>query len=219
VSHPSLETLAKLKAGDLSHEELLAEIFPHLLEQCPECRRQNEEILGLQKELGHWDERVAVLEGLQAPDLLARLSGRPFDEQVGLVMEDAAFQTWGLCQLLLRKSLEAAAGNAGQAIDLAELGVRVSQTLGEAYDPNWVLDLQARAQACLGNARRELGELRSAETAFRDAEALLARSMTGNGLVAAEILRLKSALRRAQGRSGEARALAEKALEIAREQE
>jgi hypothetical protein len=217
LPHPSLETMAKLKAGDLSQEELLAEIFPHLLERCPECRRQNEEILRLQTEFGHWDERVAVLEGLQAPDLLARLSGRPFDEQAGLVMEDETFQTWGLCQLLLQRSLEPAAG--GQAIDFAELGVRVSQTLGEAYDPSWVLDLQARAHAYLGNAQRALGELRSAETAFRDAEALLARSTTGNGLAAAEILRLKASLRRAQGRPEDARALEDLALRVARGQD
>ncbi len=142
-----------------------------------------------------------------------------FDEQAGLVMEDETFQTWGLCQLLLQRSLEPAAGDGGRAIAFAELGVRVSQTLGEAYDPSWVLDLQARAHACLGNARRALGELRSAETAFRDAEALLARSTTGNGLAAAEVLRLKASLRRAQGRPEDARALEDLALRVARGQD
>jgi len=219
LSHPSIETLAKLLAGDLSHEDLLTEIIPHLLEQCPECREQHQEILRLQKEFGHWDERVAVWEGRQAPDLFARLKDLPFDEQLGLVVDDETFQTWGLCQLLLRESLDSAFEDASRAVNFAELGVKVSQTLGDAYDPNWVLDLRARAYAHLGNAQKVLGELRSAETAFREAEALLARSMTGNDLVGAEVMQLKSSLRRAQRRLDEAMNLIERALSIYREQD
>ena len=47
--------------------------------------------------------------------------------------------------------------------------------------------LRARAHACLGNGRRVLGELRSAETAFREAESWLAQSTTGNEQVRAEV--------------------------------
>jgi tetratricopeptide (TPR) repeat protein len=217
LKHPTLETIARLKAGDLSHEELLAEVLPHLLEKCSDCRRHNEEILKLQKEVGHWDERVAVLEGLQAPELLAKLREHPFDRQVSLVVDDVTFQTWGLCQLLLKESLESAFDDAGQAVNFAELGVRVSQTLGEAYDPAWVLDLQTRAYAYFGNAQRVLGELRGAETAFRDAEALLAQSTTGNDLITAEVVHLKSSLLRAQRRLEDAQKLADQALAIYRE--
>ena len=217
LSHPSIETLAKLLAGDLSHEELLAEVVPHLLERCPECRQRHEEILRLQKEVGHWDERVAVIEGPQASELFAKLRDLPFDEQLSLVVDDEAFQIWGVCQLLLKESLEAAFEDPGRAINFAELGVKVAQTLGDAYDPYWVLDLRARAYAYLGNAQRVLGELRSAETAFREAEALLARSMTGNELVRAEVIYLKASLRRAQRRLGESMEMVMQALTIYRE--
>lgn len=219
MDHPSIETLAKLLAGDLSHEELLTEVIPHFLERCPECRHRHEEILRLQKEMGHWDERVAVLEGPQAAELFAKLKDLPFDEQLSQVTDDETFHIWGVCQLLLKESLEAAMEDAGRAVNFAELGVKVAQTLGDAYDPNWVLDLRARAYAYLGNAQRVLGELRSAETAFRESESLLARSMTGNDLVAAEVIHLKSSLRRAQRRLLESMELVERALTIYRGQD
>jgi tetratricopeptide (TPR) repeat protein len=214
LDHPSVETLAKLLAGDLSHEDLLTRLIPHFLEQCPVCRERHQEILRLQEDLGHWDERVAVVEGRQAPELLARLEGLPFEEQFRLVTDDEAFQNWGLCAVLVKESAKAASGDAGHAVDLAELAVKVSQYLGDAYDPNWVLDLRARAHACLGQALASLGELRSAEAAFHEADALLAKSMTGNALVQAEVLRRKAALRRAQGRLEEARELEERARSL-----
>jgi hypothetical protein len=195
LDHPSVETLAKLLAGDLPHDDLLTRVIPHLLELCPVCRERHEEILRLQQEIGHWDELVAVMEGREAPELLARLKKRPFDEQLGLVTNDESFHTWGVAQLLIKESREAAATDAAKATDLAELAVKVSQNLGEAYDPHWVLDLRARAYVSLGHARQALGELRSAETALREAEALLARSMTGNADVQAEVRELQAALR------------------------
>ncbi len=217
MAHPPIETLARLLAGDLSHEELVNEVIPHLLELCPDCQGQRQEILRLQKVFGHWDERVAVLEGREAIELFAGLKDLPFDEQLSRVTDDESFQTWGLCQLLLKESLDAAFEDAARAINFAELGVKVAQTLGTAYDPHWVLDLRARAHAYLGNAQRVLGELRSADTAFREAESLLARSMTGNELIVAEVMHLKSSLRRAQRRLDEAMQLTEQSLSIYRQ--
>jgi hypothetical protein len=196
LEHPSLETLAKLLAGDLTHDDLLTRVIPHLFEMCPVCRERHEEILRLQKEIGHWDERVAVMETHEAAELLARLKKRPFDEQLNLVSNDESFHIWGVAQLLLKESREAIPSDAARATDYAELAVKVSQNLGEAYDPHWVLDLRARAYATLGHARQALGEPRSAETALREAEALAARSMTGNAKVEAEVRELREALRR-----------------------
>ncbi len=194
MDHPSIDILAKLLAGDLPHDELLTRVVPHLLELCPVCRESQAEILRLQKEIGHWDERVAVTESREAPELLARLRKRPFDEQIGLVTNDESFHLWGLAQLLVQESREAVSTDAAKATDYAELAVKVAQNLGEAYDPHWVLDLRARAYACLGRARQALGEPRSAETALREAEALLARSMTGNEEVQEEVKELRAAL-------------------------
>jgi len=197
-NHLSLETMARLLAGDLSHDELVTQVIPHLLELCPGCRGQVEEIRRLQEEVGHWDERVAVWEGPEAKTLFAVLKDLPFDEQIARVMDDESFQTWGLAQYLLKQSLAASFEDAAGATNYAELAVKISQNLEDTYDPHWILDLQARAHAYLGNARRALGELRSAETSFREAERFLAKSMTGNEIVRAEVLQLKASMRRDQ---------------------
>lgn len=216
-SHPSLETLARWLAGRMEHDEVLAEIAPHLFERCAECRGKRDEIERLLQEIGHWDEEIAVVESRQAPELFAWLGEHPFEEQLRLVDEREDFQCWGLCNLLLKRSSEAVFEDPERATDLAELGVRVTQHLGDVYDPNWVLDLRARAYACLGNAQRVLGELRSAEAAFRNAERFLAESTSGNSLVAAEVVDLKSSLRRDQRRLDEAVSLADRALQLYRE--
>jgi tetratricopeptide (TPR) repeat protein len=216
-AHLSLETMAKWLAGDLDPEVLHSQVVPHLLAGCSVCRDRYEEIQRWKQDLGHWDERVAVFEGPEAPALVAELTELPFDEQLGRVADDPRFHTWAVCQVLLRRSLEAAFEEPAQAVNLAELGVFVAQSLGPAYDPSWVLDLQARAEACLGNARRVLGELRSAETAFRRAEAFLAASTTGNQQVLAEILDLKASLRRDQKRPDEALHLLQEAFSLCEE--
>jgi tetratricopeptide (TPR) repeat protein len=217
--HFSIEVMARLLAGDLSHDELVNEVAAHLWQRCPHCQEQHEEILRLQKEFGHWDERVVVLEGREAPELYERIENLPFDEQLHLVAEDPAFQNWAFCQLLLTKSLDAGFEDAAKAINLSELAVKVALQLGEAYDPHWVLDLRAKAYAYLANARKVLGEWRSSETAFREAESHLARSMTGNVLIEAEILHLKASLRLDQRRLKEALTLVDQALSIYREHE
>jgi tetratricopeptide (TPR) repeat protein len=217
-AHLSVETMARWLSRDLDHETVLADVVPHVVAVCPGCRESYEEVLRLQREFEHWDERVAVIEGRQAPILLAELLPLPFEAQLAAVRGEERFQNWGLCHLLLRESQEAAFEDPTRAISLAELGVRISEYLvEEAYDPEWVLDLQARAWACLGNGLRVLGELWSAESAFRRAEEYLETSMTGNPHVRAEVLDLKGSLRRAQRRLEEAETLAGEALALYRE--
>jgi tetratricopeptide (TPR) repeat protein len=217
-AHLSVETMARWLSRDLDHETVLADVVPHVVAVCPGCRESYEEVLRLQREFEHWDERVAVIEGRQAPILLAELLPLPFEQQLAAVRGEERFQNWGLCQLLLRESLGAVFEDPTRAISLAELGVRITEYLvEEAYDPEWVLDLQARAWACLGNGLRVLGELWSAESAFRRAEEYLETSMTGNPHVRAEVLDLKGSLRRAQRRLEEAEALAGEALALYRE--
>ncbi len=217
-NHLSLETMAKLLAGDLSHDELITQVVPHLLARCPDCREHYAEIRRLQEEVGHWDERVALWEVPEAEELFAALKDLPFDDQLTLVLDDESFQTWGLCQLLLKRSLGAVFEDIVRAVNYAEMAVKISQHLEDTYDPHWVLDLRARAQAYLGNAQRVLGELRSAEMSFLEAEILLSRSMTGNEIVRAEVLQLKASLRSAQRRFPDALALVDEALTIFREQ-
>jgi tetratricopeptide (TPR) repeat protein len=216
-AHLSLRMLAKWLSGGMEHDDVLSQVVPHFLPRCPVCQERYREILRLQEEVGHWNEEVVVMEGLQAPDLWSRLAEDSYEEQLRQIEEDEDLHTWGLCQLLLKKSLEAAFQDPTQSIDLANLAIKVSEHLGDAYDSAWVLDLRARAFAYLGNGRRVLGELRSAEDAFHTAELLLDRSGTGNSHLKAEILGLKSSLRRAQRRLEEALELTDESLSLYRE--
>jgi tetratricopeptide (TPR) repeat protein len=213
-THLSLETLARWLSGGLEHEEMLRLVIPHFLARCPVCQERREEIARLQKEVGHWNEEVVVLEGREAPELWERLAERPYAEQLRTVEEDEGLHIWGLCQLLLKKSREAVFDDPGKAVELANLALRIVRHLGTAYDPNWVVDLRARCFAYLGNARRVLGELRSADDAFVKAERCLARGSSGNLEIHAEILDLKTSLRRAQRSLGEALELADRALNL-----
>ncbi|HEX7186552.1 MAG TPA: hypothetical protein VF756_32330 [Thermoanaerobaculia bacterium] len=209
--------MAKLLSGGLEHDEVVNRVVPHFLERCPVCQETYREILRLQEEVGHWSEEVAVLESMQVSELWAKLAELPFEAKLRQVDEDEGFHTWGFCQLLLRKSLEAGFENPETAVDLANLAVKVAFHLGDAYDPNWVLDLRARAFAYQGNARRVLGELRSAEDAFRKAERCLARSTSGNEKIETEVLNLKCSLRYAQRRFDEALRLVNQVLSFHRE--
>ena len=215
-AHLSLEMLAKLLSGSIEHDVLVTRVVPHFLAWCPVCRERCKELRRLQEEVGHWSEEVAVLEGLEAPEQWEILAGLPFEEQLRRV-EEEELHTWGLCQLLLRKSREAVFGEPGTAVNLANLAVKIAGHLGETYDPNWVWDLRARAFAHLGNARRVLGELRSADDAFRKADRCLARSTTGDLGVRAEILDLKCSLRRAQRRLEEGLKLVDEAFSLYQE--
>lgn len=218
MGHPTLETMAKWLAGRLEHEVVLREIAPHVQDRCPICREQFEQIRRLTKEAGHSDEEVGVLEWREAPELLTRLEELPFPEQLRQAEEDEALHTWGLTQFLLQRSREVVAEKPGRALERAELAVVVSRHLSPAYDPDWVLDLRARAYAHLGNARRVVGELLSAEASFRKAESCLARSRTGNAWAEAEILDMKGSLRMDQRRFEEAEKLFDRARDLYRQE-
>jgi tetratricopeptide (TPR) repeat protein len=218
MEHPTLETMARWLAGRLEHETVLREIAPHLQAQCPTCREQYEQILRLTREAGHSDEEVGVVEWREAPELLARLEELAFPERVRRVEQDEAFHTWGLCQLLLQRSREVVSENPKTAHERSELAVIVSRHLSPAYDPGWILDLRARAHAHVGNALRVLGELVSAESAFRKAESCLEQSRTGNAWVEAEVLDMKASLRIDQRSFDEALALLNRAQDRYRQE-
>jgi hypothetical protein len=215
--HPSLETLARWLAGELEHEEVLREVVPHLVASCPICRSLRDEICRLQEESEHWSEAVAVLETREAPALAAALDGRTHEERMRLAVEDESLHTWGLCRYILQASREALFAKPADAVDLAQLAVRLSNHLDDTYHPDWVLDLQALAYAQLGNARRALGELNAAEHAFLRAEECLEDSGTGDFRVRAEMLGLKASLRLDQRRFEEAGDLINQSLALARE--
>jgi tetratricopeptide (TPR) repeat protein len=210
--HLSLVTLARLATGRIEVEELQRVVIPHLIGVCPGCAEIYQELQRLKQEVGHWDDLVAVMEGSDAPDLWQRLEALPYSQQLRQVEEDGALQTWGLCRLLLRKSLEATFHRPDLAVQMAVLAVKIAEHLGDAYHQDWVLDLRALAHAYLGNARRVIGEFQSADHAFHEAHLNLSRSGTGNLRVEAEILDLEASLRQAQCRFNEGLELLETAF-------
>jgi tetratricopeptide (TPR) repeat protein len=214
--HLSLETMAKWLTGRLEHDDLLREVVPHHLEQCSGCRQAYETLETLKQEVGHWDEEVALLETREAPDLATLLDQTAPELRADLIEEEESLHTWGLCHLLLKRSLAAARQDPGSAFDLADQAVRLTAHLGSTYDPQWVLGLRARALACRANARRVLGELRGAESDFRKARGCLDRSGMEGSRFEAEVLDLESSLRRDQRRFGSALDLAEQALDLYR---
>jgi hypothetical protein len=144
-------------------------------------------------------------ERAAAPELVAELLSLPPSRREEQLRGDLRYHTWGVCELLLARSAEAA--DPIESIGLAALTLAGAERLdAERHASSIVEDLKARAWAIAGDARRRLGHLEDAEEALRAAAACLAGG-TGDLLVDAHLLEFEAALRREQGRLGEAAAL------------
>jgi tetratricopeptide (TPR) repeat protein len=203
------------------HDEVEMKLFLHHLAVCPSCHASGGYVLDLYL-AGALPERFSsidldlALSRSRAPKLYAKLSVHAFAKQKGLLKDLRMFRSWGLAELLCAESLAMASQAPGKALELAELAVLLSSLLGpwEPADEVWLFELRAYAWAHLGNARRVIGELRSAEEAFQAGDRLWAAA-DGMGDVLdyeAKILALKASLRRTQGRFPESLDLLEQAL-------
>jgi hypothetical protein len=144
-------------------------------------------------------------ERAEAPALASELLALAPERREERLRREPRFQTWGLCELLLTRSLEALDPDA--AGPLAALAVAGADRLDPDDHPAAVVaDLKARAWAAAGEARRRQGDLAGAEVALRAAAGCLAEG-TGDLLVEARLLEFEAALRRGQRRGGEAAAL------------
>jgi hypothetical protein len=144
-------------------------------------------------------------ERAQAPDLISELLALPAEQRRERLARDARYHTWGVCELLLARSTEAA--DPAEAEGLAALTLTGADQLDRArHAAALIEDLQARAWAAAGGARQRQGDLAGAEEALRAGAACLAQG-TGDLLVEARLLEFEAALRREQGRPGEAAAL------------
>lgn len=181
---------------------------------CPECAKVGEHLLAA-REAGWLSEDYGILEAelarsrFGAPALWERLARYSPEKRRGLLLDTDRFRSWGLCELICRKSREAATGDTVQAVELAELAVVAVGRLmpDRPFEKEWLVELQALAWAHLGNARRVLGELRSAEEAFSYADEMWEKGEVevGDPLgYGAVILDLKASLLRGQRRFGEA---------------
>ena len=170
-------TIAKLLTGRLPSPEA-GLVVPHLLATCPKCRAAYDEVQRLKAEGGHWDEWIAVSEGLAAPELVAELAGLSHRERVHAVEGDPRFRTWSLCRQLLERGKRGALAAAG--VEWSSLAARVADRLsGDKYGADRVRGLRAEAVAALASAYRLVGEERAAEEAFLSAEVLLGASPAG----------------------------------------
>jgi hypothetical protein len=146
-------------------------------------------------------------ERAEAPALAAELLALAPGPREERLRRDLRFHTWGLCELLLTRSLEAVEEDPAAAGDLAALALAGAGRLDpERHAAPVVEDLKARAWAAAGEARRRQGDLAGAEEALRAAAGCLAHG-TGDLLVEARLLEFEATVRRGQGRGGEAAAL------------
>jgi tetratricopeptide (TPR) repeat protein len=217
--HLTSEILQHLLARDGREDNWL---LLHHLALCPSCYLVGGYILDLYEagaigpDFCSLDLDLARSRAV-APELLEKLDRHEYQKQAGLVRDSPRFQSAGFCECLCAESLKCATENPIRAMELAELAVLVSSLLeeGQPFEEDWLDELRAYAWAHLGNARRALGEIRSAEDAFVRAEEFWEAGVQSAGDALGYepiILALKASLRLTQGRPPEARALLDQAL-------
>ncbi len=109
----------------------------------------------------------------EAPGLWAELASFRFEDRCQLIRCHRRFVTWGLCERFCQESARLTVIDPDRSVEAAELAVLVSDLMKED-DParaRWLYRLRSYAWAHDGNARRVLGDLRSAEESFSIAEA------------------------------------------------
>ena len=161
-------------------------------------------------------EQEAVLEKERddAPSLYVELFEQPAEHRDLLLRDAPRFQTWGLFELLVERSLEASLNDSAFGENLGLLALRLSDHLDrERYGAERIADLQARAWALVGNACRLRFDFQGAEEAFGRAYLLL-KTGTRDGLERAIFLDLKASLRRDQRRFEEALRILRRAVDL-----
>jgi transcriptional regulator with XRE-family HTH domain/tetratricopeptide (TPR) repeat protein len=155
------------------------------------------------------DARV-LEERRAAHGLWARLQRRSPQERRVLIEDAPEFQTWGLCELLCERSLEAAPRKPKEAVELARMALEIAAQVPGA-DP-WPRRVQGYAWAHLGNALRVSSDLPAAEDAFRQAKKLWHSGDESGLLDASRLLDLEASLRLDQGQPRQAIAVLDHAL-------
>ena len=205
----ALEHLLAMDRTAKQNEQLF-----HLLAVCPRCR----EVGGWLLELHHANVLPPVFGPIdaalawsraEAPRLLEEILPLDPEERIACLQSDRRFVSWGLCELLIRRSSQAASEQVSEAIHFADLAVHIADRIpgGDLFEERWVYQLRSLAWASLGNARRAQGNLSGAERCFDMAE-----SWWEAGTVSTEdalgyepvLWDLKASLRMAQRRFPEA---------------
>jgi tetratricopeptide (TPR) repeat protein len=162
----------------------------------------------------HGRDSSLAEERVEAPGLFVQLKGYPPAQRELVVRNSANFQTWGVFELLVERTLEASISNPSYAEELGRLALSLSEHLDQGrYNVALIEDLRARAWAFLGNAYRLRSDLQRAEEAFRNAYDHL-QNGTQDSMERAIVFDLEASLRRDQRRFDEAEKLLKRAIAI-----
>lgn len=129
-------------------------------------------------------KRERQLAGVQ----WSSLANHPPARRLVMVLNDGRLHHWGLYDLLVEKSRDAAADDPVAAVNLAVLALAVAERLdGLAYGAARVADFKTAALVALGDARRLAGDLAGARLAISQARINLEMG-TGDLLEEASLL-------------------------------
>jgi transcriptional regulator with XRE-family HTH domain len=167
--------------------------------------------------LGSLGRVLSKVERRRAPELWVRLRRYPVAARRALIKETEEFRSWALCELLCHESERAAAHNADEALELAELALLVAELLPASVVEGLRLCAQGYSWAFVGNARRVKSDLSGAGEAFSCCISLWqAGAPAAEGFLdESRLLDLEASLRRDQRRLPEALDLLERAYALA----
>ena len=217
----TLDELLALDRTETQNRSLL-----HQIAVCPECGKAGGWLLDLYRS-GALPLRFGVVDAVlarsraEAPALWERLAPHTHQNRLALIRGDRTLLSWGLAELVARRSKEIAPEDATLAVEMAEIAVIVAESLkdDEPAEARWAYQLRASAWSHLGNARRVTGDLAVSEQAFGNADSWWAAGVEAIGDVLGYepvILDLKASLRIAQRRFDEALSLLDQVAEIYR---
>jgi tetratricopeptide (TPR) repeat protein len=220
--HLNAAALERLLATDRTAEQ--NEQLFHLLAVCPRCRQVGGWLLELHEAnalppvFGLIDAALARSRA-EAPRLLEELLPLSPEERLARLHADRRFVSWGLCELLVRRSCKAAPEQPSEAIHLADLAVHIADRISDSdlFEERWVYQLRSLGWASLGNGRKVQGDLTGAEMCFAMADSWWEAGTQGSeDALGYEpiLLDLKAPLRMAQRRFPEALKLLDGAVEL-----
>jgi tetratricopeptide (TPR) repeat protein len=155
-------------------------------------------------------EAIEAREG--ARRFWARLEARPADERLAVIEDSLEPPTWALCELVCAKSIEMAPSSPAQALELAELALRVAE---RCPGDEWLRKrTQGYAWFHVANARRAANGLPGSVAALAKATKLWEAGAPGDPGLFNETLPLwiEATIRKTQRRFPEARKRIEDAL-------
>jgi tetratricopeptide (TPR) repeat protein len=222
--HLDAAALERLLAMDRTPEQ--NEQLFHLLDLCPACREVGGWLLELHQAqalplvFGPTDATLSRSRA-EAPQLLEELAPLDPQNRLARLQVSRRYVSWGLCELLVHESRQAAPQQASEAFHLADLAVHVANLLpaGEPFEEQWIYQLQSLAWAGLANAQRVQGDLSGAERSFEMTDSWweAGTRSTGDALgYEPVLLDLKASLRMAQRRFPEALKLLDQAVALYR---